>query len=355
MKRKNIIAILVIALIAVLIVAKLVSNKRVLIKHNQIEDRSHIPTAVNVAPATIKIMDKEIVRPAIVLANEEAVIAATMPGKIIQLNIELGDRVNKGQTIGKIDTRANDIQVKSLELAVAKMKTDFERNQSLYQGNALSESQFLDSKFAYNSKKLQLDQLKQQISDSYIKSPLSGIITKKDHVAGEFVGAGTPVASVVDVNYLKINVFVNESEVRYIKSGQKVKITSNLATDTAFQGKVIYVSPNADKNFNYTVQIQIKNDRNALLRPGNYVMVHFHPSQERKSLQIPKKAIVSGIKNAFVYVVDGNRAKKRVIKVGRDNGSYIEVLNGLKAGEKVVVDGQINIIDNSLIEPKNTK
>lgn len=356
MKKKNIIAIIVIAVLVAVIIVKLVGNKQELVKHSQIEDRSNIPTSVNVATASLKIMDQDIIRPAMVMPNESATIAPSLPGELVRLSIELGDKVRKGEVIGKIDTKVNNVQVESLELAVAKMETDFERNKSLYEGNALSESQFLDSKFAYQTQKLKLKQLKQQIADSYIKSPLNGIITVKNHVAGEFIGAGTPVASVVDINSLKINVFVNESEVRYIRINQEVKITSDVYADTNFLGIVTYISPNADQNFNYTIEVQIKNKaKDYVLRPGNYVKVYFHPETKKEALQIPKKALIAGIKNAYVYVAKEQRAQRRKITVGRENGSYIEVLSGLKAGEKVVVDGQINIVDGSLIESKNTK
>lgn len=356
MKKKNIIAIIVIVVLAVLIVAKLMSNKEVIKKHNQIVDRSHVPVSVNVTPVALKTVDEDIIRPAIVLPNETAVISPSIPGKIAYLSVDLGKHVRKGQVIGKIDTKVNDVQLENLKLAVQKAKTDFERNSDLYKGNALSESQYLDSKYAYSSQKLQCQQLQEQIAQSYIKSPLDGIITIKDHVAGEFVGAGTPVATVVDINTLKIDIFVNENEVRYIRLKQKATIQSSVYSDTTFTGTVTYISPNADKNFNYTVRVEVKNPHNSsLLRPGNYVNVHFHPSSERKALQIPKKALVAGVKNAYVYVKDGDHAKKRNIIVGQEDGAYIEVLSGLKAGELVITDGQINIVDNSLIETKNNK
>lgn len=356
MKKKNIIAILVIAAIITVIIVILVGNKKVINKHNQIEDRSQVAIAVNVSPVVLKKIDKDVVRPAVVLPNETALIAASMPGKLEQLNIKLGDHVRRGQTIGKIDTKVNDVQLENLKLAVEKAKTDFDRNSDLYKGKALSEKQYLDSKYGYESQKIKLDQLKEQISESYIKSPLNGIITQKNNVAGEFVGAGTAIASVVDINTLKIDVYVNENEVLFIQLNQSAKIYSSVAPDTSLVGKVTYISPNADKNFNYKVEVQVKNKGNKrILRPGNYVNVHFHPTEERKTLQIPKNALVNGVKDAYVYVENGDRAEKRIIKVGQENGAYIEVLKGLKQGEKVIVDGQINIVDNSLIDTKNKK
>ncbi len=355
MKKKGIIAIVILGAFAVFAIVKLVSNKKELDKGKEVIDRSHIPVAVNLATAKSMEMSSVIVRPSIVEPNEKAGIASTMPGRLENFNIELGSKVTKGQSIGKVDTKTYDIQLKNLELAVSKFERDLKRNKELFEGSALAESQYLDSKFAYDSRKLEMEQLKQQISDSYIKSPLTGTIVDKRNISGEFIGAGTPIATVVDVNTLKIFVSVNESEVRFIKLGEKVNIKASVITDKTFSGKVTYVAPSADENFNYKIEIQVNVKENKELRAGTYVNVYFETNATDIALQIPKKALVEGIKNAYVYVLNGDKAERRTIKVGRENGEYIEVVDGLKEGERVVIDGQINITDNSLIQSKDTK
>lgn len=355
MKKQGIIAIVIVIALTILVVVKLSGNKKVIEKSKQSVDRSHIPVAVNVESVKMLELNGDIIRPATVSPNETATIAASMSGKLESLTIQLGSHVTKGQTIGKIDTKTLDVQLKNLELSVAKMKTDFNRNKELYEGKALSETQYLDTKYGYEARLLELEQLKQQLSDSYIKSPLSGIITDKRNVAGEFIGAGTPIASVVDVDVLKIYVFVNQSEVRFIKMGQDATITASILSGKVFKGKVTYIAPNADNNFNYKVEIQVKAKENTALKAGTYVNVKFQTNQNENVLQIPKRALVEGVKNAYVFVQNGNYAERRTIHVGRENGEYIEVLEGLKENETVVVDGQINIVDKSLIQVKGGK
>lgn len=352
MKKKGLIAISIFAAFAVFAIVKLASNKKEIKKNKSVVDRSHIPVAVNVEEVKMMEMNSLISRPSVVQPNEIASIASSMPGKLMDFNINLGSKVSKGQTIGKVDTKTYDIQLQNLQLAVGKMERDYKRNKELFEGNALSESNYLDSKFAYESRKLEMEQLQQQINDSYIKSPISGTIIDKRNVSGEFIGAGNPVAIVVDVDLLKIFVSVNESEVRFIKLNQEVSILADVFPDKNFKGKVTYISPNTDENFNYKIEIQARVKENADLKAGTYVNVLFETNTKDIALQIPKKALVEGVKNAYVYVQNGDRAEKRTIKVGRENGDYIEVVSGLKEGEKVVVDGQINIVDNSLIQSK---
>ena len=355
MKKRGIIAIVITVVAVVLIIIKLSVNKKIIEENKEVVDRSHIPVTVRVAPVEMLPLNTNINHSAIVEPNEIANVAPSASGKIESLSIELGTKVSKGQVIGKIDTKSLDIQKESLQLTVNKLKRDYERNKDLFEGNALSETQYLDSKYAYESRQLDLKKLKQQIDDSYIKSPLTGTITGKNNLKGEFVSAGTPIATVVATNLLKIYVFLNQSEVRFIDNGDTATITTAMMSNKEFKGKVTYIAPNADNNYNYKVEVQVNNKKYPDLRTGTYVNVKFNITSNQEVLQIPKKALVGGIKDAYVFVQNGDRAEKRNIHVGRDNGQYIEVVEGLKANEKVVIDGQINIVDNSLIQAKESK
>ncbi|MBN9294734.1 MAG: efflux RND transporter periplasmic adaptor subunit [Flavobacteriia bacterium] len=355
MKKKGIIAVIIIAVCVVFAVVKLSANKKVIEKGKEVIDRSHIPVAVNVESVKMLELSGAIIRPSIVEPNEKATIAPSMSGKLESLSIQLGSKVGKDQTIGKIDTKTLNVQLKNLQLTADKLKTDLDRNKELFEGKALSETQYLDSKYAYESRLLELEQLKQQLSDSYIKSPVAGTIIDKKYVAGEFVSAGSPVATVVDVDVLKIYVYVNQSEVRFIKMNQEAHISASVFPDKSFKGKVTYIAPSADNNYNYKIEVQVRVKENPELKAGTYVNVKFEMDRKEDVLQVPKKALVEGVKNAYVYVQNGDRAERRTIRVGRENGEYIEVVEGLKENEKVVIDGQINIVDKSLIQAKESK
>lgn len=353
MKKKTLFIVLGIAVIATLVIVKLMANKRTIESHKVMVDRSHIPVSVNTEKVKMMKMSAIISRPAVISPNEQANITAEMPGRIESLNIELGTKVTKGQVIGKIDTKTYDVQLQNIQLAATKYATDFKRNKELYEGKALSESQYLDSKYAMEAKKLEAEQLQQQIAQSNIKSPISGIITDKQHLSGEFIGGGTPVAVVQDVNTLKIDAFVNESEVRFVHVGDEATIFSAIFPNKLFKGKVTYVSPSADNNFNYKVEVKVNTKNNPDLKAGAYITVSFNATiQDEMALQIPKRALAEGVKDAYVYVKKGDRAEKRIVRVGRENGAYIEIVDGLKEGEEVVTDGQVNIVDKSLIQSK---
>lgn len=349
--KSKIIAIVVLVVTALLITITLIYNKKEINKNNTPIDRSHIP--VTVSAATIKKMPSngELTLPAILEPNESATIAVGAMGELMGLNIELGSKVRKGQVIGKVDTRAMQIQLQSLELTVAKLKADYERNQSLLEGNAISAVNVRDSKYNYESNKLTLEKLRQQIADANIVSPLSGIITDKKMVEGEFVGAGSPIATVVDVSKLKATVYVSESDIYYLKKDQKVTAHSRIFPEKILEGTITYMSPNGDNNHRYKVEITM-DGTNENFKAGTYVNVTFHLDVTEDILQLPKAALVNGIVNPYVFIVDGEKAKKRAVVLGREIGDYYGLKEGLKAGDKVITAGKINVIDGSNIAVK---
>lgn len=347
--KSKIIAIVVLVVVVLAITFTLKSNKQEIDKQNTPIDRSHIPIAVSVFEVAELPSSNEISLPALLQANETATISVASMGKIISLDIELGSKVSKGQVIGRVDTRAMQKQEAQLELTVAKLKADYERNLALKEGNAISAVNLSDSKYNYESNKFALEQLQQQISDANIVSPLNGIITDKKVIAGEFVGAGTPIATVVDVNRLKTMIYVSENDVYYLKLNQDVTVNSRLFPDKNLSGKITYISPNADNNHRYKVEVTIT-DKENIFKAGTYVNVQLQLGISAEVLQVSKSALVNGTLDPYVFVTDGKNAHKRKIVLGREIGDNYEVIDGLTAGERVVTAGKISVTDGCIVK-----
>ena len=353
MKTRIITIVILIAVIGA-ISFKLVANKKKIDESKKVVDRSHTAIAVTTAQVQLLPISGDLSLPAVLEPKEKATISTGTQGKIETLNIELGTRVSKGQTIGTIETKIKQLNLQSTELTINKAKTDYERNKDLLAGNAINETAVNDSKYNYENNQLQAEQLKQQITDARIISPISGIITEKKLTAGEYANLGTVIASIVDVSQLKTVVYVNEKDVYQLRLGQAASITSDIYPTKTFGGKVIYISPQGDDNHNYKVDILLSN-ANSALKAGTYVKVAFNFNRDANALQIPKKALADGMKNPFVYLVEGNKAVLRKIVLGREVGENVEIISGLQAGDQIITDGLINIVDGSNIQVSSNK
>lgn len=348
---------IIVTVIAVLLIGgiayKLTHNKRVITKNEQFVDRSNVPVSVTTFDANYFPVSTDYALPSVLDINKSGSINATNPGKIVSLNIELGSHVTKGQLVGKVDTKLKEIAVKSTTLTIDKLEKDAQRTNELIEGNAAPANSILDLNYNLEANKIQKENLQQQIADNNIYAPISGIITQKNVNAGEFINPGTPIATIMDVSVLKAIVFVSEANIYDLRLGQAAQISSSVFPDKLTKGIIKYIAPKGDENHNYRVEVEIPNNG---YKAGTYVNVKFSFKKPAEALQIPKIALVEGVKNPYVYVVNGNNIAVRKLVLGEEIGQNVVVLNGLTPGEKIVTSGQINLTTGSkisIVNPKN--
>ena len=351
MKKSLIITVSLLALVG-FIAFKLYNNKQKIEANKVTIDRTIIPVAVSTIKADYLPYDGKVNLPANLELNNEATLSIGVQGKIEKLGIEVGSRVAQGQVIGKLDVKLKQINLKANELTLAKLEKDLQRNSDLLKGNAGTELSVINSKYDVENTRIQIEQVKQQIADGNIIAPISGVVTSRKLMAGEYVNPGTVIATIVDDVHLKAVVFVNEKDVYQLKVGQAASITSDVFPNKTFVGHVKFISPKGDENHNYRVELQLNTNA---LRAGTYVMVGFDLGRRASLLQIPKLALVEGTKNPYVYVVQDKVAKIQKITVGREVGENIEVVSGLQAGQEVVTSGQINLTNGSKITKTNNQ
>lgn len=353
--KNKIIIILIIVVVLALIGVRLAMNKKTLNQKNKAVDRSAISVPVTAINAFVGSVSEKFSVPAIVEPYNSANISINVSGKLKILNLELGTAVSKGQVLGSVDNSVKLINLESSQLLADKYEADFKRQKDLYEGKAATEVDFNNAKYNYENAKTQVALIKQQISDGNVVAPISGIVTKRNVEEGEFVNLGTAIATVVDISKLQSFVMVSEKNVYSLKKGTAVVIHTDVYPDKLFKGTIKYISPNGDDSHNYEVGITVDNDKDVSLKGGTFILVDFDIKNTTIALQIPKVALVEGIKNPYVYVVNNKKAVIKKLILGRDLGENIEVLSGLSEGEQVITSGQINISENSIIDVINAK
>ncbi|GAB3316262.1 efflux RND transporter periplasmic adaptor subunit [Larkinella ripae] len=348
MKKSSIIVVLAMVAITALIGFRLASNKKT------IDEKNKLPTNTNVAiPVTVtRVEEGEVSQQLIKTGNlipfKEANITATTAGRVTAVNFDLGSQVGQGKVLVQLDNKLKELSLEATQLNIEKLKKDVTRYNTLLAGNATTEIQVNETKYNYENAINQAEQIKKQILDANVKAPISGQIVKKDIEPGEYISPGTVLGTVLDVNRLKVNVLVNESDVYRLRKGQTVRISADVFPGKTFNGQVSYIAPQGTDEHNYPVEITLSSAGS--LKAGTFVNVDFSQKSNQKALQIPRTTLVESIKNPYVYVIEGNVAKQRKIKVGREFGDTIEVLDGLAAGDQVVATGQLNLSDGKSVQ-----
>jgi len=347
---KRIITIVVIIAVLALVAFRLVSNKKAIDEKNKLPDNTQVAIAVNVTPVQSRISERNLSLVGTVAANQVIEIKAEVQGKLLSLNAELGDQVKKGQVIGRIDNRLQTLAVANAEQQLADARQNLERYKNLFEGGAATQAQYDQYKLGYENAQNAVEQARKQLSNATVVSPINGQITQKSVEAGAFVNMGNPIATVVDVSQLKVQLNVAENDVYTLKEGDPIQITATVFPGITYEGKITFISPRGDDAHNYPVEISFKNQDKNALKAGTYVNIAFNRKSQAPSLQIPREALVGSIRDAQVYVVNqDNIAQLRKITIGADNGNYLEIQQGLQEGEKVVTTGQINLTNNTRV------
>jgi RND family efflux transporter MFP subunit len=349
--KKVIIIIVAVALMGA-IVWTLASNKK------EIDSRKEVKTftqeiAVTVSPVEMIETNGQLQLVGTAEPNRQVKVASESSGKITELKFKLGDYVNKGTVLAKVDDVYKRLDLENAQLTFDNNKEDYERYQNLIKGDAASETQLRDKQLAFENSKIQLENAKKQLDDTQITAPFGGYITSQNTELGAFVNAGTVIAEMVDIAQLKISLAVSESNVYALRTGQEVNVTTSVYPDVSYTGTVSHISPQGDNAHIYPVEIVMANSREHPIKAGTYVNASVNLGKTVPVLMIPRDAIVSSVKEPSVYLVNGEIAQLVKIGMGSNYGSYLEVRSGLKEGDKVVTTGQINLTDNAKVKITN--
>ncbi|HTJ53043.1 MAG TPA: efflux RND transporter periplasmic adaptor subunit [Cyclobacteriaceae bacterium] len=352
MKKKTIM-IIVGVLIAVLIVWKLASNKKELNLKSKPSDTAEVSIPVKVATVQLEAIKMDIKKTGSVVPFKESKVLTTSGGTIQKCSIELGQTVERGQVLAVLDHSASSLDLQKAETNAAKLKEDVQTYTELLKGKATTDQKVKDLTLQYNDALSQVNQIRKKISDTNIKAPISGMVSTKDVEEGVFANTGTQIATIVDITKIKVRVNLAEREAYQVKLGQSVKIVSDVFPDHEFTGVLSFISPQADDAHNYMAEIRMDNHPKFLLRSGTFVTAYFPITDPQNVLVVPQEALTGGSENASAYVVNNGRVKLKNIKTGREVKGLIEIADGLRAGDQVVISGQINLADSTRVSITN--
>jgi membrane fusion protein (multidrug efflux system) len=279
---------------------------------------------------------------------KEVKIASEVQGKLIGLYIKNGDVVRAGKVIAVLDASVYSVQLKSIEASIAKAELDLKRYTKLIEMGGATPMQAESVQLQIASLVAEKRQVLEQISHMQIRAPFSGKVENVSVELGSFVTYGTVLSQLIDNSSLKINIYLSEQEAFKVKTGQQVTISSVVLTQPQF-GKISMISDKADASGKFLAEITFDNKQKEKLKAGVIADVLFSVDGVETGLSIPASALLAGTNDAKVYVVNGNKAELRKIRTGIVTSTKVEVTEGLKAGEQVIISGLLNLENGTTI------
>jgi RND family efflux transporter MFP subunit len=348
--KKAIIIIIVIAASLGAIAYVLTNNKKKNEEKTAFIAKGGGAVAVRVATVEKKAADLDFSANGNFIPKQELNFLSENAGRVSAIYVDEGSRVSKGQILARIDAEIINTDRETAEANYQNALKDQARYQSSYATGGVTQQQLDQAKLAAQNAKLRLQASQRRVSDANIKSPINGIVNKKYIEVGSFVTAqGTQLFELVDVSKLKLKVNVNESQVANLKIGNQIDIKSSVFPTEKFTGKVTFIAAKADATLNFPIEIEVANNTNNSLKAGMYGTAIFNFPKQAPSIIIPRTSFVGSVSSNQVYVLENNTSKVRKVVAGRILGDNVEILDGLKEGETVIISGQINLTEGTAV------
>jgi RND family efflux transporter MFP subunit len=359
----KIIAILVGVLLVLIIAYKIYANLALS------KDRAARALAGRTVTVEVATLERRDLAPVLSFsANLEAVwstdVSAKADGRIDQLLVEEGDLVKAGTVLARLDT--NELaalvmqaegQVRQAKATLEQNELNFQRMDTLSKQNAVS-AQTLDSartqrdlaQGGVTAAEGNLLLLQTRLQNANIESPLTGVVVKRYVQSGAFTKAGAGIVAVADVTSLLAKAMVGEAQLSELKLGAPVTVRVNALKDQEFKGTLTRLSPAAALPARtFTAEVNIPNPQ-GILKAGMFARAEIIGQVRAKVLAVPESALVlrEDQKTIFVATPD-NKVVQKVLKLGDAAGGWVEVLEGVKEGDKIVIAGQHKLKDGATI------
>lgn len=290
----------------------------------------------------------------------EAYVIAENRGIIQSVNFELGDFVNTGKTLVRIDPKLPKLNMEQAEHQWNTAAFDLSAIQKLYKTGNETLSRLNQYKSAEIAARVQYEQAVKAYQDCFIKAPISGFIAEKGNeiTRGNYLNNNSRVARIVDLSSLRMEVAFGEGQIGYIREGAAAQIrVAAVCDDKPFSGKVTAIAAGSDQQTgSFMVVITwINTCESGELKSGMTGTVTVAIDSLPESIIVPNYTIREAETGGFVFVAENGVAKQRKIKTGKRLGQRVEVLSGLKEGEILITSGFFQFSDGNNVTVKLTE
>jgi membrane fusion protein (multidrug efflux system) len=301
-------------------------------------------------PVSVDVVNPVMLKDVIFLPGEteawqDVKVAANAAGRVEWLGPREGQKVKKGQLLAKIEVSALKAALEHAEAAYQLAEDLYQRRQRLFERKIIAKEELDQSETQRKLALTDLEQIKVKYNHGFPKSPITGIINHLYVDVGEYADVGKPLADIVNVDKIKINVQVPELDVRYIKKGQKAPVKIDAFPDREFFGIVDFVAfKAAPATKTFLVRAVIDNPAHNI-RPGMIGRAAFVRRIIGDAIVAPLFVIVDKGGERIVYVEKDGVAQSRTISIGVIEGDRVQITSGLNAGDHLIVRGHTEVED----------
>ncbi len=361
MSKNKKILLIVIAVFVLFAAFRIISSKL----NKEVVDK----TPVNVKTAEAAISTIKVTTPlsGVISAEDQVSLMATLQTEVTRINVKVGDYVSKGDILFTQDTQQVQASYNQASAGVSiaqetlnSAKTNYDRMSALFKEGAVSQQQYEQAETQYKTSKGQLDaslaaqaSAQTMLSNGTTSAPISGYITELNLTEGAFPSPASSAVSIANTQKLELKTNVSEYLIGKVKVGDTVNVTAKSLSDEPFEATVKTIAPApSGGSLTYPVTIAFKQIPEGM-KAGMFAEVNLVSDQKSDVLCVPSDAVIIKASETKVVLLKNKIPSYISVETGLDNGEFVEIKSGLKAGDTVVTEGQHYIIEGEEVNVIN--
>lgn len=322
--------------------------------------RERPASKVNVVSPTMDVVKDSVSAVGSLRARDQISLTTELSGRVVELNLNAGSRVAKGDLLLRLDDRQARADRQVAEATLADARRQLERARSLQANNSISQSQVDQLRTAVDVAQAQLASAQTRVDNYRIEAPFSGVIGLNDISMGAYLGAGTEVATLDSTRRMELGFAISEKFLGQILLGQTVQGHSPAYPEERFDGELIELGTRINE-LSRTLPVRALIDNpDGKLRPGQFMSARL-TLRQREALIIPEQAVMLRGDETYVFVAEDGIARRISVELGSRSPGLVEVASGLSLDHQVIVTGQdrlssgdrINVVEDTAAIPDN--
>lgn len=275
-------------------------------------------------------------------ARESVVLVSPVSEAVTSVRFEDGQIVRKGDLLLELENKEETAQFQEAEANLSEATKQFSRVQNLVENGNASNASLDAERRQVEEARFRLAAAQARLSDRLITAPFDGVLGLRQVSEGSFLSTNTPITTIDAIDLIRLDFFVPERFIATLATGQEVEATVEAYPGRVFKGRVKTVDSRVDPvTRSVLIRAEIGNEDHAL-RPGLLMTVDVI-SSSREAVSVPEESVIPTAGKNFVFVVKGDEAERREVTLGLRRPGYVEITEGVAAGERVVVQGAFRL------------
>jgi membrane fusion protein (multidrug efflux system) len=287
-------------------------------------------------------------------ANESIELTAKSTDTVARLNFTDGQKVAAGYVVAEMSSREQSADITAAEATLKEQEQTLQRTRKLLDSGFVTKASLDTARAARDSAAARVAATRSRMADRTIKTPFAGVLGLRRVSVGALVRPADVITTLDDISRIKVDFSVAETQLAGISKGQTVRASAAAFPTETFTGTVESIDTRIDpQSRTITVRAVFANDKGRLL-PGMLMTIGIE-SNRRQSLAAAEQSLVPIETRQYVYVVDAqNKAERREVKTGARVPGHVEILEGLKEGDSIVLEGTLRMRPGATIKLAGT-